>query len=76
METKGTYTVKGQHGGRRIAGEGKKIGRPAEELGTNPTSYLNILDDETIEILEEMVKAKIVKSRSEAIRRVVKSYKI
>ena len=54
---------KSAHGGKRIAGAGKKIGRPAESIGTNPKKYLDYLDDETIKAL-----AKISKNRSEAIR--------
>jgi hypothetical protein len=62
-------TVKGQWGGKRTAGEGKKIGRPAENIGTNPKNYLDYLDDETIEALK-----KVSKNRSEAIRTLAKQF--
>lgn len=70
METKAKYTVKNTHGGRRIAGEGKKIGRPAEDMGTNPKRFQDYLDEETIEVLK-----KINKDRSRAIRILAKQFK-
>lgn len=70
METKGEYTVKGTHGGKRTASAGKKIGRPAEEIGSNPKNYLDYLDDETIAALR-----KINPNRSLAIRTLVKQFK-
>ena len=69
-ETKGKYIVKKKHGGKRIAGEGKKIGKPAD-IGTNGKRYQDYLDDETIAILK-----KINPNRSEAIRILAKQFKI
>lgn len=71
-ETKGEY--KTGRGGRRTAGEGKKIGAPFKLEGARRSQ--DILDDETIKILERMVKAKIAENRSEAIRIAVKQFKI
>lgn len=61
---------KNNHGGRRIAGEGKKIGKPTEDMGTNPQRYQDYLDDETIAKLKNIHKV-----RSIAIRIAVKQYK-
>jgi len=69
-EPKGKYTVKAQHGGKRVAGKGKKIGRPAESIGTNPKNYLDYLDDETIQSLKQ-----IHPIRSTAIRIIAKQFK-
>lgn len=66
--------TKAKHGGRRTAGEGKKIGAPFKLEGAKRSQ--DILDKETINILEEMIKAKIAENRSDAIRKAVKSYKI
>ncbi len=68
MKTKGT-AVKGQHGGKRTPGPGKRIGRPAN-IGTNGKRYIDYLDDETIEILKT-----INPNRSEAIRILAKLFK-
>jgi hypothetical protein len=54
-------------GGLRIAGEGKKLGRPAEVIGTNAKVYGDYLDDETIAALK-----RISPNRSEAIRIIAK----
>lgn len=70
METKGKYRVKGQHGGRRVAGTGKKIGRPADGIGSNPKVYADYLDDETIRALKQ-----IDSNRSRAIRMLAKRMK-
>jgi hypothetical protein len=66
-ETKGK--IKGQWGGKRTAGEGKKIGKPAD-IGSNGKQYADYLDDETIEILK-----KVNPNRSEAIRILAKQFK-
>ena len=58
------------HGGKRIAGEGKKIGRPAKDMGTNGKRYQDYLDDETIAVLK-----RIDKDRSRAIRILAKQFK-
>lgn len=68
-EAKAKYTVKSKHGGKRIPGEGKKIGKPAD-IGTNGKRYQDYLDDETIEALK-----KINPNRSEAIRLLAKKIK-
>lgn len=65
---------KARHGGRRTAREGKKIGAPFKLEGAKRSQ--DILDKETIDILEEMVRANIAENRSDAIRKAVKSYKI
>jgi len=70
MKTKPKFT----HGGKRTAGEGKKIGAPFKLEGARRSQ--DILDEETISILEEMVKTKIAKNRSEAIRIAVREFKI
>jgi hypothetical protein len=67
-DTKGVH--KTGHGGKRIAGAGKKIGRPAEKLETNPKGYLDMLDDETIQALK-----KVHPIRSTAIRILAKQFK-
>ena len=67
-ETKGKYKVHKNWGGTRIAGEGKKIGKPAE-IGSNGKRYQDYLDDETIAIL-----AQINNNRSEAIRVLARKY--
>jgi len=58
MKTKPKFT----HGGKRTAGAGKKIGKPAI-IGSNGKKYLDYLDDETIQALKQ-----ISPNRSEAIR--------
>lgn len=66
---KTNITKKFGHGGKRIAGEGKKIGKPAE-IGSNGKPYQIYLDDETIAILAE-----VKPNRSEAIRILARKYK-
>lgn len=65
-EIKGTYKVK--HGGKRVAGPGKLIGRPTDMIGTKGKKYSDYLDDETIEALKSVHPV-----RSIAIRMLAKS---
>ena len=64
-EQKGKYSW----GGKRTAGKGKKLGKPAD-IGTNGKRYQDYLDDETIAIL-----SKIHPNRSQAIRILAGKYK-
>ena len=54
-------------GGARVAGEGKHMGPPTV-IGSNPHTYQNYLDDETIEALK-----RIHPNRSLAIRMLAKN---
>ena len=73
-----TDDIKGEYktgrGGKRTAGEGKKVGAPFKLEGARRSQ--DILDEETIAILERMVAQGKAENRSEAIRIAVKSYKI
>jgi hypothetical protein len=73
-EKKGKYKVQNNWGGKRIAGEGKKIGKPAEigEGGSRSEVYL---DKETRDVIAEMIKRKVSKNRSDAIRLLARKYK-
>lgn len=68
-ETKGKYKVHKNWGGKRTAGEGKKLGAPAE-IGEGGKRYQDYLDDETIAVLAE-----IDPNRSKAIRVLARKYK-
>lgn len=67
--TKERKKIKFTHGGKRTAGAGKKIGKPAD-IGTNGKRYQDYLDDETIEAL-----MRIHSNRSQAIRILAKQTK-
>jgi hypothetical protein len=60
--------TKGQHGGRRIAGEGKHIGRPSEMIGGKSITFY--VDEATLKVLLE-----IATKPSQAIRLLASHYK-